>query len=127
MNRQAVKILLQQFICMRPTNGMEAHLEKLLDDLESECLKSQMPIYTFVARIGVCVLDEAQDTIWITPHQTLIEAIFDFLALDLDSSEGEPKRQLTNFITMKDQHLWREKRLEAKLKEPVQLELNLKN
>lgn len=127
MNREAVKNLLKQFICMRPTNGIEAHLEKLLDDLQTECLKAQMPAYTFIARIGVCVIHEAHDTVWITPHETLIEAIFKFLALDLDSREGEPEKQLNDFITMKDQHLWQEKQAEAKSKEPVQLELNLKN
>lgn len=125
MNRKALKDKLTFFICTRHVN-LSAALEKLLDEIELEHRKAMRPLCVSLAEVGVSIIDCAKDTLWVGPVETALDRVFNELALEMDSREGEPKKQLQDFINGSEM-LWQEKLREPKSKEPVQLELSPKS
>lgn len=102
------------FVCMHHAQGLEVALEKLLDDIELEQRKAIRPFCVSLAEIGIGIIKDAQDTVWVGPAETAIDRIFNELALEMDSREGEPLKQLKDFIEIGANSLWHEKLKETK-------------
>lgn len=127
MNRAELKNQLQAFLSTTFGHNLESNIENFLDVIELEHRKALRPLCVSLAQIGIGIIKCADDTIWVTEFETAVDRIFNELGLDVDSRDGEPRSQLEEFITLGDNHLWHQKLKIAKSKQPVQLELNLKN
>lgn len=126
MNRKALKEKLEFFICSTHGFELETQLEKLLDEIELEHRKAMRPLCVTLAEIGIAVINDAQDTCWVSNSETALDRIFNELALDMDAREGAPKEQLEGFIKF-GVNTWPEKLKEKKFEQPVQLELSPQN
>lgn len=113
------------FLCTTRGDSLDANLDKLLDDIELEQRKAMRPLCVSLAEIGVAVITQAQDTMWVGPAETVIDRIFNELALDYDAREGAPLEQLKEFIQFRGEKC--EKQPETKSNEPAQLELSPKS
>jgi hypothetical protein len=112
--REKIKELLQMFVCLHHAQGIDVALEKLLDDIELEQRKAIRPFCVSLAEIGMGIIKDAQDTVWVGPGETALDRIFNELALEMDSREGEPLKQLKDFIEIGATSLWHEKLKETK-------------
>jgi len=76
-----------------------------------------------LAQLGLGIIQHAQDTVWVTNHETAIDRIFNILGIDLID---DPEQHLLDFLNYEDEQ-WHEKILVKKNASHVQLELNLKS
>jgi len=125
MNRTELKNQLQFFLSTTSGHNLEGNIEKFLDVIELEHRKAMRPFCVSLAEIGVAVCEQATDTMWVGPAETIVERIFSELGIDMDCRDGGPLEQLKDFIKFEVKPC--EKQLEAKSNELAQLELNLKN
>lgn len=126
MNREMVKEHIQFFLCTTSGRNLDLQLEKLLDEIELEHRKAMRPLCVTLAEIGIAIINDAQDTCWVSNSETALDRIFNELALDMDTREGAPKEQLEGFIKF-GVNKWHEKLKEKKSEQPVQLELSPQN
>lgn len=127
MNREKLREIIQMFLCTTRGYELESKMQKLLDDIELEHRKAIRPFCVSLAEIGVGIIQDAKDVVWVSNSETAIDRIFNELALDYDAREGEPLKQLKDFVKVGDKYLWQEKLREKKSEQPVQLELSPQN
>lgn len=99
------------------------NIDQASDIIELEHLKALRPICVSLAEVGLAIIKDAQDTVWVTTGETAIDRVFNELGIDL---VGSPEDELEKFINY-EVDTWLEKRLVKKIEQPVQLELNLGN
>lgn len=121
MNKEKLLELIRLFICTTNGANMEQQINELIEDIELEHRKALRPWCISLADIGLGIIKDAQDTVWVTNYETAVDRIFNQLGIDLI---GDPEQELKDFINLKAD-TWHEKIKAKKNELPVQLELNL--
>lgn len=121
MNKEKLLELVQFFMCTTNGTNIDEKIKQLIEDIELEHRKALRPWCISLADIGLGIIKDAQDTVWVTEFETAVDRIFNQLGLDLI---GDPEQELKDFINLKAD-TWHERIKEKKNELPVQLELNL--
>lgn len=117
MEKNLIKNILNELLENKHTIDETANI------LELEHLKAMRPFCVSLAEVGLGIIKDAQDTVWVTDYETAIDRIFNELGIDL---VGSPKEELEKFINY-EVKTWHAKRSVKKTEQPVQLELNLES
>lgn len=123
MNKQKLKEEIEFFLATTRGPDVARGIDQLIEQICLEHRKALRPWCVSLAQIGIGIIKGAEDTLWVTNHETIVERIFNTLAIDISD---DPEADLKEFITF-GADLWHEKHLAQKRNEPVQLELNLKS
>lgn len=94
MQKEELKEKIYKTLCCTPMNELKTEVEKLSTDMAHDYAEAVLRYEKHLAEIALAIIKQANDTIWVTGTETVVERVLGLLCIETE----DPQKALEGFL-----------------------------